>query len=203
MIGAREPGLQQRAVGREREERQPDRDREQAEQPERRGRVGRRAAPPGGDRERQEQARDRHHDEVDDDRAPAGQISGQRMRIGVAGEQHRLEEHHRDRPHRRRSAEPRQHHLGEHRLHGEQQRGREENRGGEDAQQDGRAGRACWLFCSRVSKRPDVRRSPGASLHTAPQHLRQSRAPDGYPSGRFDATIWAAPERAAGVAASA
>ena len=47
MIGAGEPGLQQRAVGREREERQADRDREQAEQPERRGRVGRRAPPPG------------------------------------------------------------------------------------------------------------------------------------------------------------
>ena len=61
MIGAREPGLQQRAVGREREERQPDRHREQAEQPERRGRIGRRAAPPRGDRERQEQRRRDHH----------------------------------------------------------------------------------------------------------------------------------------------
>ena len=35
MVGAREPCLQQRRVGGEREERQPDRDREQAEQPER------------------------------------------------------------------------------------------------------------------------------------------------------------------------
>ena len=34
MIGAREPGLQQRPVGGEREERQPDRRGEQAEQPE-------------------------------------------------------------------------------------------------------------------------------------------------------------------------
>jgi hypothetical protein len=35
VAGADEPGLQQRVVGREREERQPDRHRKQAEQPER------------------------------------------------------------------------------------------------------------------------------------------------------------------------
>ncbi len=52
MIGAREPGLQQRRVGREREERQPDRNREQPEQPERLA-LRRRLAPARGDRERQ------------------------------------------------------------------------------------------------------------------------------------------------------
>ncbi len=39
------------------------------------------------------------------------------MRIGIAAEQQRLEKHHRHRPHRRRTAEPRQHHLCEQRLH--------------------------------------------------------------------------------------
>ena len=57
-----------------------------------------------------------------------GQMARQQMRIGVAGEQRRLEEHHRDRPDRRRAAEPRQHHLGEHGLDREQQSGGEENR---------------------------------------------------------------------------
>ena len=58
MAGADEPGLQQRIVGGEREERQPDRDREQAEQPERIARS-RRLAPAAGDRQRQRQQRQR------------------------------------------------------------------------------------------------------------------------------------------------
>jgi len=45
----------------------------------------------------------------------------QEVGIGIAGQQQRLEEHHRHRPHRRRTAEPRQHHLGEQRLHRKQQ----------------------------------------------------------------------------------
>ena len=49
--------------------------REQAEQPERGGRVGRRTPPPRRDRERQEQRRGAHHHEVHDDRALARQIS--------------------------------------------------------------------------------------------------------------------------------
>jgi hypothetical protein len=48
----------------------------------------------------------------------------QQVRAGIAYEKRRLEEHHGDRPHRRRTAEPRQDHLGEHRLHGKQQQGR-------------------------------------------------------------------------------
>jgi len=51
MAGADEPGLQQRIVGGEREERQADRDHEQTEQPERIARR-RRLAIGGGDAER-------------------------------------------------------------------------------------------------------------------------------------------------------
>ncbi len=58
----------------------------------------------------------------------------QKMRIGIAGEQQRLEEHHRHRPHRRRTAEPRQHHLGEQRLHREQQQRADKDRRGVDDQ---------------------------------------------------------------------
>ena len=50
------------------------------------------------------------------------------MRVAVAGEQHGLEEHHRDRPDAGRAAELRQHHLGEHRLNAEQQKGGKEDR---------------------------------------------------------------------------
>ena len=57
VAGADEPGLQQRIVGGEREERQPDRHRKQAQQPERIARI-RRIAPPARDRQRQRQHRD-------------------------------------------------------------------------------------------------------------------------------------------------
>jgi hypothetical protein len=56
--------------------------------------------------------------------------AGEEVRIGVAGEQKRLEGHHGDRPDRRRAAEPGQHHLGKHRLNGEQQQRRNEQRRG-------------------------------------------------------------------------
>ncbi len=60
----------------------------------------------------------------------------QEMRIGVAREQQRLEEHHRHRPHRGRAAEPRQHHLGEQGLHREQQQRADEDRRGIDHQHE-------------------------------------------------------------------
>ncbi len=67
MAGAREPGLQQRAVGRQREERQTDRGGEQAEQPE--GfTCSRRPPQPTAIAERQREGRDDHHHEMDDDR---------------------------------------------------------------------------------------------------------------------------------------
>ena len=133
MAGADEPGLQQRIVGGEREERQPDRDREQAEQPERIAR-GRRLAPAARDRQRQRQHRDHQQHQMDRHRNRAVAELHQKMRIGIAGEQQRLEEHHRHRPHRRRAAEPRQHHLGEQRLHREQQQRADEDRRGVDDQ---------------------------------------------------------------------
>ena len=61
MAGAHEPGLQQRTVGGEREERQPDRDGEQPEQPERLADL-RRPAPSAGDVQRQQEARRRQDD---------------------------------------------------------------------------------------------------------------------------------------------
>ncbi|MGY4314358.1 hypothetical protein ACVWW1_003685 [Bradyrhizobium sp. JR3.5] len=111
VTGAHEPGLQQRVVGGEREERQADRDREQAEQPDRVAR-GWRLAPAAPDRERQCQQRDDEQHEMHHDRHHAAVQLHQQMCVGVAAEQQGLEEHHRHRPHRRRAAEPRQHHLG-------------------------------------------------------------------------------------------
>ena len=57
-----------------------------------------------------------------------GRVRDQEVRIAVADEQRGLEEEDGDGPHRGRAAEHRQHHLGEHRLHGEQQQRREERR---------------------------------------------------------------------------
>ena len=123
------------AVGGEREERQPDRDREQAEQPERLARP-----PAGGpircaiESGRKKQAATITARWMMTERA-AGRVARQQVGIGVAAQQRGLEEHHRHRPHRRRAAEPRQHHLGEHRLHREQQRGADKDRDGERRQQ--------------------------------------------------------------------
>ena len=135
MAGAREPCLQQRTVGGQREERQSDRDREQPEQPQRLALRGR-PAPAASDRQRQRKGRDDHERHMDDDRQAARQMTGQEVRIGIAGEQRGLEEHHGHRPHLRRAAEARQHHLGEQRLHRKQQGGREEDRSRVGAQQE-------------------------------------------------------------------
>ena len=65
-----------------------------------------------------------HDRQMDDDRRPARGVAREQVRIGIACEQRGLEKHDRHRPHRRRAAEARQHHLGEHRLHHEQERRR-------------------------------------------------------------------------------
>ncbi len=139
MAGANEPGLQQRIVRRQREERQPDRDREQAEQPERIARR-RRLAPAARDRQRQRQYGDRQQQQMHRDRNHAVAELHQIMRVGIAAEQQRLKEHHRHRPHRRRAAEPRQHHLGEQRLHRKQQQRAGKDGGGIDDQDQPVAG---------------------------------------------------------------
>jgi hypothetical protein len=127
VISAGEPRLQQRRAGGEREERQADRGGEQAEEPKGLAAL-RRRAPALRDRERQHEHR-RHHDrDVNGKSDLRPREPDQPVRIGVAREQRRLEEHHGDRPHRRGAAEPRQHHLGEHRLDHEQQRRAREHR---------------------------------------------------------------------------
>ena len=136
MVGAREPCLQQRRVGRQCEEGRSDRDREQAEQPECFA-LHRRTAPVRRDGQRQPEAGDHQQGEMDHHRAAAGRKLGQRMGIAVAGEQRSLEEHHGHRPHRRCTAEPRQHQLGEHRLHRKQQCRAQKNGCGKDHQKLG------------------------------------------------------------------
>ncbi len=121
MAGACEPGLQQRAVGREREERQPDRYRKQRQQPERLARLRRRPEMVC-DVQRQEEAGNDIHRDMDDERRPPGRKPRDEMRVCVARQQCGLEEHQRDRPDRGGAAQLRQHHLGEHRLHCKQQR---------------------------------------------------------------------------------
>ena len=147
MIGADEPRLDQRPVGGEREKRQPDRHGEQAEQPQRLA-GSRRSAPPARDMQRQREARDDHHRQMNDYRHAPRREARQRMRVGVAGEQRGLEEHHRDRPHGRSAPKPGQHHLGEHRLHGEQQRRAHEDRRHIGEQQVARRNRA-WSCVGR------------------------------------------------------
>src|SRR5262252_8765648 len=56
------------------------------------------------------------------------ELAGQQMRVGVAGEQHHLEEQHAGGPYRGAAAEPRQDQARDQRLHQEQQERRQENR---------------------------------------------------------------------------
>ena len=128
MPSAGEPGLQQRRVGRDGEKRQAYGDREQAELPQV-GLAGRRLAPGGGQADRQRQQRQQANAKMDGPGQRRRRLGNQQMRVAVADEQRSLEEADGDRPNRRRAAEHRQHHLGEHRLHGEQQQRREEGGG--------------------------------------------------------------------------
>ncbi len=128
MAGAHEPGLQQRVVGGQRKERQADRHREEAEQPEF-GAGTWRLAPALRDRQRQAEGRHHQQHHVHHHRQHPAARLGQPVRIGVAEQQHGLEEHHRHRPDGRGAAKLRQHHAGEHRLHPEQQQSAEKHSG--------------------------------------------------------------------------
>ncbi len=79
-----------------------------------------------GDAERQRGRNHREKSEVHHGRPPRRQRAPQHMGVYVADEKKGLERHHRDRPDRGRPAEPWQHHLGKHRLNGEQQQRRYE-----------------------------------------------------------------------------
>src|SRR6516164_1590561 len=132
MTAARKPSLQQRRVGREREKWQSDRRGKETQEPERLAHRGW-PAKTRGDRERQRERRNDQQRELDDDRRAARQVARNEVRIAIAREQRRLEKYHGHRPHLRRTAEPRQHHFGEHRLDREQQRGTQKNRGDQRA----------------------------------------------------------------------
>lgn len=114
-----EPFLQQRRGCRNGDERQPDRHRQQGDQPRDGRAVGRwRPAARRLDRKNHESGRQQcqmEHNLRLDPHQPGGG-----MDVQVAGQQRRLEEYHGGVPHRRRSTQKRQHHLREHRLQREQ-----------------------------------------------------------------------------------
>jgi hypothetical protein len=123
--------LQQWPVGGQREEGKADRNTEQAEQ-EQLLAVGRRQAPALGNGNREKNGSAQHHREVDEQSERTAYKAGQNIGIGVTEQQNALKEYHGHRPYRWRAAKPRQHHLREHGLHGEQQRRAEEDRRGID-----------------------------------------------------------------------
>ena len=181
MAGAHEPGLQQRIIGGERKERQADRDGEQPQQPERVTR-GRRLAPGARDRERQGRIATHQQHQMHRDRNGAVLDLHQEMRVGVTGEQQRLEKHHRHRPHRRRAAEPRQHHLGEQRLHREQQKRADEDRSRIDHQNQAVARSGGLLRRGRLNEGGGRRTHghsgllPAAAGRAAIEHMASARA---------------------------
>ena len=136
MVGAREPALQQRRCRRDREERRADADRQPADQPQHRNAIGRRRR--AGQIKRQKRRGGEQHGAMDQRlRAPL-EPRRQQMRVEIAAQQRRLEKAHAGVPHARRPAEARQHHLGDHRLHEEQQACAEKQRSGIARQQQPR-----------------------------------------------------------------
>ena len=127
--GASEPGLHQRAGGRQQEIRQADRRRQHPEdQP---GRVLRSAwLPLHARHDRQHGERDEEQHNVQPDARSRRHAADREIRVGVPGKQSSLEEDEAGGPHRCRTAEPGQDLLGHHRLHEEQQERANEDRGG-------------------------------------------------------------------------
>ena len=138
--GAAEPGLKQRRVGGNGEKRRADGDRKKAHLPQIRI-ARRRLLPARRNSDRQRHQRDGKHRQMHDAARARRQEADQHVRVEVSRQQRRLEEAHGDRPHRRRAAEHGQHHLGEHRLHGEQQQRRHERRRRIEPQRRRRSGR--------------------------------------------------------------
>ena len=141
MIGPRKPALQQRGGRRYREEGRADRGREAGDQPRHRAAFGRRYL--RRQIERQEQPGGSENGDVDRRLRESAKTGRQPMRIGIAEQQHGLEKAHAGVPHARRTAEARQDHLADHRLHQEQQAGADEQRRRESGQQQrsGKSGR--------------------------------------------------------------
>ena len=153
---AREPGLHQRARRRQQEIRQADRRREQAEDQPRRV-LGAAGLPVRRRDDRQHGERDAAAATVCS-RTPARGVSRRTMRsrIGVAGEQRRLEEDEAGRPDGRRAAEPRQDLLRHHRLDEEQQERADEDRGGVEEHRGSCPAATCGSLNARTFAREDA-----------------------------------------------
>jgi hypothetical protein len=139
VAGAREPGLQKRAIAGHGKERQSDREQEDTDEPESLP-FRRRCAKAIAHGDRQRQKCDQQERDVQKHGMARREPCRRKMRVGIAREQQSLEHHHRDGPHSGRSTKMRQHHLREHRLDEEKQEGGGENRQCESGQQ-GRSSR--------------------------------------------------------------
>ncbi len=155
------PGLQQRRGGRKGGERGADRQGELCQQPGH-GVVGRAGADGGAEVQRQGQARDSQHDQVDQHLAAYGAQALENVRIAVTQQQRRLEEHQAGVPHRWRAAEARQQQLADHGLQQEHQGRAREHGDGEQCGREAQAG-PCGR-CPVCHERSLPRESPRASL---------------------------------------
>ena len=126
-VFAREPALYQRAGGRQHEVRQADGGDQQAENAPQ-GVFGAARFPAGGSYDRQ-----RHQAGQQERDMQAGlgfrPQAARKIRIGIAGQERQLKKHQAGGPHSRRTAEPRQDLLGDDRLHQEQEKAGNQDRG--------------------------------------------------------------------------
>src|SRR5262245_53219316 len=120
MRRAGEPGLEERGIGGNGDEREANGHREQAELPE--IRITRRRLSPArrnGDRKGEE--RQSRESKMHKTRQMRGDLTDQQVRIAVAYKKSALKEQQCHGPNRGRASEQRKHHLGEQGLYGEQE----------------------------------------------------------------------------------
>jgi hypothetical protein len=156
VLGGGEPPLQERAGGGEHHERQPHRAGQRGEHPP--GLTASRLRCAAPERDGQHEQREREHHQVQD-RLPAdAEPAHAQVRVQVPHEQRGLEEDERGVPHLRAPSGPGEHHLPDHRLDEEEQRGRHED-GDREERRDQDSTRR-----SRTSSRPGAPQSATRAL---------------------------------------
>ena len=126
-VRTRIPSLQQRTTRAQHEERRPDGDREQPQDPQS-WVLATDGSPARGRQDRQHRQAQQQHRDVDEHLSRGPHVAHEQMRIQVAEHQHDLKEQDDDRPDRSRTAEPRKNQPPHDRLNLKQQERGHENR---------------------------------------------------------------------------
>lgn len=117
-----------------------------------------------GNRENQQRQPENH--QVQPGLPPRAQDPRGKMGVKISAQEHRLVEHHAGVPYRGRPAQAGKHHLGEHRLDEEQQRGADKKRKGEQRLHPQKTSRG-RIGCPRPGRESLFQRRPPRRSHQA------------------------------------